>query len=255
MNENYKQSPEKGSLISIFPESFEAREFVAGFYGGHVALVNRALDECNIRLNGLLHLGGHAGQELSVWHLLGARKIYIVEPQSRVIETLKNNAEALTKAMSLLDEFECRSPQKSSGVKVLQAAVSDKDSKGEIHIYDHNKESSLFLSDNVTDIKGKENIDIVTIKTIFEQHVAPWNSKDFNGMWLNIQGSELKALEGAGEYVRQFEFIMLEINFVKRYENCAKPEELYDFMESSGFAMFSSYKFHHDYGYAIFIKK
>lgn len=251
---HFKTIPGQKDLLSIFPEGFESREFIGSLYGGHIALVNRALDENNVRLTGLLHLGGHAGQELAVWHLLGARRIFVVEPQSHMFDLLNNNANALTNAMSIVDGFERKNPKLSSGVKVLRAAVSDKNTQGVIKIHEHDKESSLLhsASDSVTGIKNEEPVEIVTIETILDKYIAPWDPKDFNGLWMNIQGSELKALKGANDYIRQFEFIMLEINFVKRYVGCPEPQEIYEFLEYSGFSMFSSYRFHDDYGYAIY---
>ena len=125
LNNTIKALPSEQELEALFPETFDNGDVLSSLFGGHVALVNRALNHLGVRLNGMLHLGGHTGQELAVWHMLGARQILIVEPQSHLQDTLTDNADSLTRAMALLKQFELVENRGDDGVRVVQAAVSD----------------------------------------------------------------------------------------------------------------------------------
>ena len=93
-----------------------------------------------------------------------------------------------------------------------------------------------------------EEVEVKTIAQILEDLDAPWQAGDFNGMWLNIQGSELAALRGAGDHLQHFDFVMLEINFDQRYDDCPLAEQIDAFMRERQFTPFSAYYFHQDYG-------
>ena len=54
-------------------------------------------------------------------------------------------------------------------------------------------------------------------------------------MWLDMQGNELKALEGARSLLFKIQALFIEVNLVERYENCPSFTQIYSFLQHYNF--------------------
>lgn len=54
-------------------------------------------------------------------------------------------------------------------------------------------------------------------------------------MWLDMQGNELKALEGARTLLPQVQALFIEVNLVERYENCPSFSQINAFLTQFNF--------------------
>ena len=53
---------------------------------------------------------------------------------------------------------------------------------------------------------------------------------DYNFLNIDIQGAELKCLKGLGEYLNYIDYLYLEVNTEKVYEDCCLLNELDEFL-------------------------
>lgn len=92
----------------------------------------------------------------------------------------------------------------------------------------HNQDSSSLIFHKGTPVKTKT----ITIKTLFERNKIDFNNFDL--LNVDTEGAEMQVLEGIGENLNNFEYVLLEISDVGSDEE----RKLNDFMESKNFFFF-----------------
>ncbi len=91
----------------------------------------------------------------------------------------------------------------------------------------------------------------ITIDEWAKQHTI--GSIDF--MWLDLQGHELNALQGALNTLKTTKVILTEINLVARYEHAILYHELRQWLESHNFILHQEALHKKEWGNALFISK
>lgn len=119
---------------------------------------------------------------------------------------------------------------------VIEAAVSDKIEDVTFHIT-NNMQSSSILALKEHSIVHPDIVVTSTrvVRTQRLEDIIRTHSIKANFINLDIQGAELKALNGMGDFINQFECIHTEVNTRELYAGCALLTDLDDWLWWRGF--------------------
>jgi FkbM family methyltransferase len=165
----------------------------------------------------ILHVGAHKAEELESYLRVGCSHIYWVEAQQDCVDALMSRLDPLVNT-------------------IIQAAVWSEDGiQLEFNIANNSESSSLYEFGSHLSSYPEINFNkklLVETRTL--DSVIPKAAKiDFVN--LDIQGAELRALQGFTESLPQVKWIYSEVNSKSVYEGCAKVEEMDEFLWNSGF--------------------
>ena len=76
----------------------------------------------------------------------------------------------------------------------------------------------------------------------------------FNLINIDVQGYELEVFKGSIEKLNNVDYIISEINRAEVYENCAKVDEIDNFLNQFGFKRVETNWAGHTWGDALYIK-
>ena len=77
----------------------------------------------------------------------------------------------------------------------------------------------------------------------------------YNFISIDVQGYELEVFKGAQNSLRHIDYIVSEINKAELYENCAKVDELVEFLVPYGFELVEENWIGGTWGDGLFIKR
>lgn len=182
------------------------------------------IDRYDLRIDGVLHLGAHTGEEAESYARNDVGDVYWVEGNPKLMPHLKRHIKSFT------------------GQHAYQALVADESGKKiTFHIssndttphnrVDHQSSSILELGthkQSSPDVYYSEDITCVstTVDDLVRKHVMG----PFNFMNLDLQGAELLALKGAETCLRFVDAIYTEVNKKQVYKGCALIGELDRFL-------------------------
>ena len=191
---------------------------------------------------GVIHVGAHAGSEVSVYKQIGFEKIVLIEANPALCSILRNKFEH------------------DASVTVLHCAVSDRNGRAKLNLTSFDQSSSLLplkrhseIYPTITKIAEIEVPGRTLDHLLFELSVDP---SDYNFINIDIQGAELLALKGALLTLKGIDAINIEVNFEELYEGCALFEEVNGFLGSQGFCRASISTPHHPtWGDAFYVRR
>lgn len=208
-------------------------------------------DKLQLPRTGVLHLGGHVGQELPMYAALGFRHVVMVEPLPEEHAELATRVDAFNRTCALLGEF---LGEPAARAHAVRCAVTDHDGPCTFYRTGMTSLSSLarprreqFSGLDLWDDFGDQlpwyqrpfrrwmnrnaiafrelTVPGMSLDALAAQLPHGWSATDFSYLRLNIQGAELKALRGGAEVLRHVSLVDLEINIEQRYEDApAKPQ-------------------------------
>ena len=185
--------------------------------------------------SGVLHVGAHDAEELDDYEKFHWGHIIWVEAEPK-------------KAESLAVRFQ------NSGHRVLNGAAWD--ISGEIlnlNIASNSQANSLLdlgtASQSYPDLSYVEQTEIRTIR--LDQELTS-DEADFGNF--DIQGAELRAMQGLGTQINKFKWIYTEVNKEYVYKGCALVGEIDLFLASFGFTRVATrWVKHKGWGDALYI--
>jgi FkbM family methyltransferase len=200
------------------------------------------------------------GLNLQRWHdpLDDLRRL---AGQGAISTMLDGGAYKGNKAIAMLDlfphaEIHCFEPQPEPfhylqqrfstepRCRVVQAALSDFAGSAQMFVTPEMYTSSL-MKPLATDITSRDHIDVAV--TTIDDYAKQQHLHGFDFIKLDLQGNELKALNGAHKTLQDCKAILVEVNFRERYEGCTQFNDLYNFLFGAGFVLYKLYEIH---GYA-----
>lgn len=179
------------------------------------------IDKHNINITGVLHCGASYGQERFEYDKYVSGKVIWVEAIPIVYEELLKNIEPFPKQSAICacvsnidgqDVIFNVSNNESQSSSILQLGVH-KDIHPEVHYVD------------------QLNLTTKRLDSLFTK-------KDLQGLnFLNVdlQGAEAMAIDGMGDLIFQFEYVLAEVNKKETYQGCMVIEDFDMFMLQRGF--------------------
>jgi FkbM family methyltransferase len=177
------------------------------------------LSKYKMQIKGILHVGMHEAEEIDMYEkCVGRDKILWVE--------------------AMLDKVQfCRT--KFPGILVENAVVSDSDGEDVRFNVSNNGQSSSILNFGTHKINHPEVHYIYSFQSKtkrLENVISKYkDSINFNFLNLDIQGVELKALKGLGDYLENIDYIYTEVNCDYVYEKCDLVTDIDDYLSGFGF--------------------
>ena len=202
----------------------------------------------------ILDIGGCEGEEsVRYTRLFPNAFIYIFEPLPSNQELIKKN----------VDDYEIKK------VKLCPIALSDNDGQAEFYVssghpedqkkeldWDFGNKSSSLLEPEFSiiqkwlEFKEKINVPTMTLNTFFKQN----NIDKVDFVHMDVQGAELKVLEGAKEKLKKIKTIWLEVSNVELYKNQPLTDEIEMFMKKNRFHLIKS-EFSGQFGDQFYVNK
>jgi FkbM family methyltransferase len=177
------------------------------------------VNKYNIKVSGVLHIGAHFGEENGVYNDLGIQKRIFFEPLPSNFRILKNNIGENYTLMNIALGNENK--KISMNVETANSGQSSSILNPLLHLiqYPHIK----FETTEDVDMKRLDDLDI--------------DLSGFNFINIDVQGYELEVFRGAKKTLHNIDYIMSEINRDEVYQNCARIEQLIDFLSPYGFEL------------------
>lgn len=153
----------------------------------------------------------------------------------------------------------------SDRITLVEGAVCNYD--GEITFYPIDQEktkftwckdgnpgaSSLFKA-NEKFMPGYIQYEIKTKCFRLDTFMKEYNIPKVDIMWLDLQGAELMALQGLGEYINDVKYVQSEVEYVKLYKDQPLVDDVTSFMISKGFELREKLASDRLYGDYIYVR-
>jgi FkbM family methyltransferase len=183
-----------------------------------VSILTHVFDKTKEPCRGIIHVGGHYGQEIPFYLENISRNIIVYEPQDACFFNLFKSFGTLV---------DCR--KKAVGnfngevelnVETANAGQSSSVLKPKEHL---NQYPSITFSSTVS-------VPIVALDSDIEK------PQDFNVLVVDAQGYELEVFKGAKNLLENsIQYILCEVNCVEMYEDCALVADIDDYLSDLGF--------------------
>ncbi|MCX6735918.1 MAG: FkbM family methyltransferase [Candidatus Parcubacteria bacterium] len=169
---------------------------------------------------GIIHLGAHIGQEAEDYSFV--KHVLWIEGNPDIMPELEKNI------------------SKYPGQTAFQALVSDVDGEDvDFQVTSNGQSSSMFALDKMKtlfpDVVVSEKLALKTkrLDTLFkEKHLDP---KQYDFLIIDVQGAELKAIEGMGKILESIEWLCVEVNLVKFYHGTPLMHAVDSYLAKKGF--------------------
>ncbi len=199
------------------------------------------LSQNSVSPKGIIHVGAYEGKDIKLYHALGISKIIFIEANPTVFERLKANIEM------------------SADIQVVNCAISNQNGEVKLYVNSMGQSSSILPLKHYRDIypNTKETHQLTvqskTLDTLLQELAL--SPADFNILNLDIQGTELLALQGATNLLKYIDAIYTKVNYEELYEGCALAEKIDEFLAQTGFGRVAvATPFHPSWGDAFYVK-
>ena len=188
--------------------------------------IKNIIKNYNLNIKGIIHVGACRGEEIFSYFTSGIKKVILIEANTNLIKRLKFKCFIYNKLFKMNIKIENFAASNESGNII------------KLHIANNTQSSSILKlgkhSELYPEIKYINEMDVETdtINQIFQKK---YNIKEFNFINLDIQGAELLALKGSDKILNHIDVIYTEVNLDEIYLNCAKIEEIDEYLKKFGF--------------------
>lgn len=183
-----------------------------------VGALTHIFDKSKPKCKGIIHVGGHFGQEIPFYLQNITNNVIVYEPLETCFKTLFDtygySVDCRKKAVGSYD----------GEVELNVETVNYGQSSSVLKPKEHLNQYPNIVFDK------KETCEIVTLDVDIE------SPSDFNVLIVDVQGYELEVLKGAQCILEDcIEYVICEVNSVEMYEYCAKVEDLDHYLLKFGF--------------------
>ena len=195
------------------------------------------ISKYNLKINGVLHIGAHHGQEYKLYKSHNIHNLIFFEP-------LKNNFDVLKTSVG----YECilhniALGNKSGFVEMFvetdNYGMSSSILEPKLHVTQY-----PFIRFNKREIVEIKKLDDIT-----------FNKDNFNMINIDVQGYELEVFKGSVNVLKSIDYIISEVNVDELYAGCAKLNEIIEFLKTFGFELVEVDMSGGNWGDGLFIKK
>lgn len=205
---------------------------------------NQLFPRYKIKPKAVLHIGANKGEEAKVYYQLGIRKVIWIEGNPELMWALNNEI------------------KQYPGQVAFNYCVGEVEEQRKFHIANNGGQSSSVLNlgthrQEHPDVNYTHSIDvnIRRLDNLFLDGSIPLTS-DYDFLNCDLQGFDLEAIKGIGQFLEGFKWVYVEVNQTKVYEGCALQPEVESYLAEFGFKLMET-KFLRGctWGDAIFIKQ
>jgi FkbM family methyltransferase len=195
-------------------------------------------EKYELNIDGIIHIGGHWGEEHNLYKSLNVDNIIYFEPLPTNFGVLRNKVK---------EEAIC-----------INKALGSQKGEMKMHVESNNQgQSSSFLKpklhlEQYPHIVFDEE-EIVEMDLLDE--IQEIKEKKYNFIVIDVQGYELEVFKGSKETLKNIDAIISEVNRAEVYENCPMVEELDEFLSIHGFKRVETSWDGYTWGEALYIKK
>jgi FkbM family methyltransferase len=177
------------------------------------------MDGLGFSPKGVIHIGGHHGQEAEFYQSLGVKDALFFEPMKESYEICKSKVEPLG--------YACRKTAlgATNGKVEMYTETSNQGQSSSVlkpKLHSHFYPSILF--------DGREEVPMTTLDEAMSSE-----SGEYDMINIDVQGYELEVLKGASKTLEGVSLIYSEVNDGELYEGCALVEDLDKYLISLGF--------------------
>jgi FkbM family methyltransferase len=189
-----------------------------------------------VKPKNVLHIGAHNAEELDAYTKHNWNQVTWVEAQPDKIAYLKKKLPAHHKLIEAAVWNE-------SGISIDLKVMTNTESTSLLNLGTHASEHPNVTLNYQIPIKTQVLNDLIPLDETPEL------------IALDIQGAELKALEGFGTRIRDVKWIYSEVNKDYLYEECCLVSDLDYYLEKYGFKRVATRWTYHGWGDALFVQK
>ena len=203
-------------------------------------------------VRGVVHVGGHHGQECHTYLQHGISNVCVFEPVSAHYEIMEQNL----------------SIWKDKNIKMFDIALGSEKKQETINLSDFIGENAhLYKGQSSSILKPKKHLEQYEHITFgeteqIEVHVLDQFAKenninplDYDLMNIDVQGYELEVLKGSDSFLKEMRFVYCEVNRDEVYENCPMVEDIDNFLEKYGFSRAATDWAGETWGDALYVKQ
>jgi len=190
----------------------------------------------NMDIRGIIHIGGHHGQEFKTYEENNISNVVFFEPVPTTFKILEQNV----------------------GDKAIihNVALGNENKKIEMFIETANQgQSSSILEPGIhtrqyphITFDSKLEVDMVRLDDFLT------DSNKYNFINIDVQGYELEVMKGAVRTLENIDYIMSEVNRDEVYINCSKVDELDKFLAEFHFVRVETTWDGMTWGDALYVK-
>ena len=168
-----------------------------------------------VKVNGVIHVGGHIGQEMETYKKNNVTNLIVFEPQKVPFQKLSAVVESVG----------------FDNVTLINKALGNSCETVEMTCNDDGLCSSILNPKHVLEqypniiFDRKETVEMVTMDSVIPEN------HDFNFLNMDTQGYELEVLKGATKTLEKIDCVYTEVNNTEVYENNALIEEIDEFLK------------------------
>jgi len=168
-----------------------------------------------VNATGVIHVGGHIGQEMETYKKNNVTNLIVFEPQKVPFQKLSAVVESVG----------------FDNVTLINKALGNSCETVEMTCNDDGLCSSILNPKHVLEqypniiFDRKETVEMVTMDSVIPEN------HDFNFLNMDTQGYELEVLKGARKTLEKIDCVYTEVNNTEVYENNALIEEIDEFLK------------------------
>ncbi|WP_424100076.1 FkbM family methyltransferase [Moorena producens] len=168
-----------------------------------------------LQIKGLIHIGAHYGQEYEIYQNYQIPNLVFFEPLSHNFEILQGHVVNNTSKTRL---FHKALGNENKKIKMYVERANQGMSSSILKPKKHLEQYPQIVFDS------EEIVDMVRLDDILE------DKENYNFIVIDVQGYELEVFKGSQETLKTIDYIITEINREELYENCARVEQLDEFL-------------------------
>ena len=192
-----------------------------------------------VKPNGVLHVGAHLAEEAAMYESFqwqGSSKIFWVESQPDLAKRLSLDLDPS------IHDVKCATVWNVSGARLQFKHTNNSQSSSLLDLYKH--------SEKYPGIRVDRSYEVTTSRLD-----ELYTDSNFDFVALDIQGAELKALEGMGHLLENITWIYSEVNKIELYKDCALISDLDLFLSNKGFKRIATrWAWHSGWGDALWVR-
>ena len=169
-----------------------------------------------MNITGIIHIGGHYGEELQDYIDNGIQNVIVFEPLSDNFRILSEKAVDL-----------------NANIEGYQVALGSKKGNATMYVSDNEQQSSSILEPAIH-LTHHPHVKFPTTEDVEVDLLDEYDCKDYNFINMDVQGYELEVLKGATETLKQIKYVYCEVNRAEVYKDNALVEEIDDFLGKYG---------------------